>query len=136
MLSDSEIALGSKKTVWAGRIVSAVAILFLILDAIVKVLKMAVAVDATAQLGYPANFVLGIGVLELICLVLYVVPRTSIFGAILMTGYLGGAIASQLRAGNPLFSNVLFPVYVGLLIWGGLYFRDTRLRALIPLRKK
>jgi hypothetical protein len=136
MHSDSEIAVGSKKMVWAGRIVSAIAVLFLIFDAVVKVLKMAVAVDATAQLGYPANFVLGIGVLELVCLVLYLIPRTSILGAILMTGYLGGAIASQLRAGNPLFSNVLFPVYVGLLIWGGLYFRDTRLRALIPLRKK
>jgi hypothetical protein len=136
MHSDSEIAVGSKKMVWAGRIVSAIAVLFLIFDAVVKVWKMAVAVDATAQLGYPANFVLGIGVLELVCLVLYLIPRTSILGAILMTGYLGGAIASQLRAGNPLFSNVLFPVYVGLLIWGGLYFRDTRLRALIPLRKK
>jgi DoxX-like family len=122
-----------KTTIWAGRIISAFAILFLIFDGVVKVLSMAPAVEASTQLGYPAGLVVGIGILELACLAVYVFPRTAVLGAILLTGYLGGAIATQLRAGSPLFS-IVFPVIVGALVWGGLFLREERLRALIPLR--
>ena len=124
----------SRATLWAGWILSALAILFLIFDTVIKVLKMAPAVEATTQLGYPESLVIGIGVIELICLAFYVIPRTSVLGAILMTGYLGGAVATNLRAGTPVF-NVIFPLIIGALIWGGIYLRDERLRALVPLRK-
>jgi DoxX-like family len=122
-----------KTAIWAGRIISAFAVLFLIFDSVIKVLSMAPAVDSTTQLGYPAGLVVGIGILELACLAVYVFPRTAVLGAILLTGYLGGAIATQLRAGSPLFS-IIFPVIVGALVWGGLFLREERLRALIPLR--
>ena len=118
---------------WAGRILSALAVLFLIFDSVIKVLKLAPAVEATTQLGYPAGLVIGIGVLELACLAVYVFPRTAVLGAIVLTGYLGGAIATNLRAGTPVF-NVIFPAIIGALIWGGLFLRDARLRALVPLR--
>jgi len=91
-------------------------------------------VEAFAQLGYPVSLAFSIGILELMCLVVYVIPRTSILGAILLTGYLGGAVASNVRIDTPLFTHVLFPIYVGVFIWGGLFLRDDRLRALIPLR--
>ena len=122
-----------KTTIWAGRIISAFAVLFLIFDSVIKVLSMAPAVESTTQLGYPASLVVGIGILELACLAVYVIPRTAVLGAILLTGYLGGAIATQVRAGSPLFS-IIFPVIVGALVWGGLFLREERLRALIPLR--
>ena len=112
----------------------ALAVLFLAFDSVIKVLQTSVAVDATVKLGYPASAVALIGAIEIVCLIAYVIPRTSVFGAILLTGHLGGAIASQLRAGNPLFSHVLFPIYVALLLWAPLYLRDPRVRALIPLR--
>jgi hypothetical protein len=118
------------KRLWAGRILSAFVILFLLFDAIVKVLKMGVAVAPTVQLGYPESLVRGIGILELVCLVLYAIPATSFLSASLLTGYLGGAVATHLRVGNPLFTFTLFPVYVGMMIWGALYLRDGRLRAL------
>ena len=119
---------------WAGRIISALAILFMIFDSGIKVLKLAPAVEATLQLGYPESLVIVIGIIELACLVVYVIPRTAIFGAILLTGYLGGALATNLRAGTPLF-NVVFPIIIGALIWGGIYLRDAQLRALVPLRR-
>ncbi len=99
-----------------------------------KVMKAPVAVEGSIQLGYPEKVVVAIGVVLLICTLLYVIPQTSILGAILLTGYLGGAIATHMRVGNPLFTHVLFPVYVGVMVWGGLFLRDNRLRALIPLR--
>jgi hypothetical protein len=123
-----------QKRLWVGHIMSAFTALFLLFDGVIHLLKIAPVVDAFAQLGYPLSLALGLGVLELICVVGYLIPRTSILGAILLTGYLGGAIAAQVRIGSPLFSTTLFPVYVALLIWGGLYLRDDRLRALIPLR--
>ena len=119
---------------WVGRIMSGLAVLFLLFESVIHMMKIARVLDGFAQLGYPVSLAFGLGVLELICLVVYVVPRTSILGAILWTGYLGGAIAAQVRIGSPLFSTTLFPVYVALLIWGGLYLREDRLRALIPLR--
>ena len=125
----------SKRRLWTGRILSGFAVLFLVFDAVVKFTKIAPVVDSFAQLGYPIGLAPTIGSLALICVVLYVIPRTSVLGAILLTGYLGGAIASQLRIGSPLFSHVLFPVYVAALIWGGLYLRDEQLSALIPVRR-
>jgi hypothetical protein len=121
---------------WAGRIMSALAALFMLFDGIIHILKIAPVVDAFAQLGYPIRVSVGLGIIELICVAVYVLPRTSVLGAILLTGYLGGAIAAQVRIGTPLFSHVLFPVYVAVLIWGGLLLRDRRLRALIPLRSE
>jgi len=125
----------TSKTIWIGRTLSALAILFLSFDTIVKVLRLPVAVDGTTQLGYPESSVFVIGIIQLVCLVLYVIPQTSVFGAILFTGYLGGAIATHLRIGSPLFTHILFPIYVAVLIWGGLYAREPRLRAVIPIRR-
>jgi hypothetical protein len=119
---------------WAGRIISALVVLFLLFDTVLKLMRLGPAVEGTVKLGYPESLVLAIGILELFCLVLYVIPRTSVLGAILLTGYLGGAVATHVRMGNPLFSHVLFPVYIGVLLWGGLFLREDRLRALMPLR--
>jgi hypothetical protein len=124
----------SQKMVWAGGIISALTVLFLLFDSIIKVLALAPAVEATTQLGYAESLVFGIGVIELVCLVLYVIPQTSVLGAILLTGHLGGAIATHVRAGSDLFS-LVFPLIIGLLLWGGLFLRDERLRGLIPLRQ-
>ena len=108
--------------------------LFLFLDGIGKLAKPKPVVDGTIQLGYPESVLLGLGIVLLICTILYVIPRTAILGAILLTGYLGGAIATHVRVGNPLFTHTLFPVYVAVLVWGGLFLRESRLRALIPWR--
>jgi len=121
----------STKMLWAGRIITSLVVLFLLFDGGIKVMKLAPAVEATAQLGYPANLVLPIGIAELICVILFVIPRSSILGAILLTGYLGGATATKVRLEDPWF---LFSVVIGAIAWGGLYLRDERLRALIPLR--
>jgi hypothetical protein len=116
---------------WAGLAITGLAVLFLVFDSAVKVLKLAPAIEATTQLGYPASAVALIGLIELVCLAVYLVPRSAIAGAVLLSGYLGGAIASQLRAGHPLFSHTLFPIYVAALVWAGLYLRDRRVRALL-----
>ncbi len=126
MQSASHTAPVSKKLLWAGRIMSALVVLFLLFDSIIKVMKLPPAVEGTARLGYPESLVFGIGIVELICILVYVIPRTSVLGAILLTGYLGGATATNLRVGNPLFSHVLFPIYVGVLVWGGLFLRNNR----------
>ena len=114
---------------------TAVPALFLIMDAVGKLLKPRPVVEGTVQLGYSEGVLLGLGIVLLVCTILYLVPRTAILGAILLTGYLGGAIATHVRVGNPLFSHVLFPVYVAVLLWGGLFLREPRLRELIPFRK-
>jgi hypothetical protein len=114
-----------------GRILSALSVLFLIMDGAMKVAKARVAVDGTMQLGYPESTVVPIGAVLLLSTLLYAIPRTSVWGAILLTGYLGGAVASQFRVGSPLFSNVLFPVYFGIVIWAGLVLRNRRLRNLV-----
>jgi len=126
---------GSKTTLWLGRILSTFAALFLLLDGLGKVMKPAAVVEATVQLGYPESVISSLGIVVLVCTLLYIVPPTATLGAVLLTGFLGGAVASNLRVGSPLLSHVLFPVYVGLLVWGGLYLRDERLRALFPLRR-
>jgi len=133
MESVSQTAPASKKMLWAGRIISALPALFLLLDGIMKLVKPAPVVEATVRLGYPESVILGLGIVLLACTVLYLIPRTAILGAILLTGYLGGAVATHVRVGGGLFS-VLFPVVLGVLVWGGLWLRDERLRALIPLR--
>src|SRR5262249_53895580 len=107
---------------------------FLLFDATVKLLVLPVVVQATAQLGYSPGVVFGLGVLELFCLIVYLVPRTSVLGAVLWTGYLGGAIARHLRLSAPLFSHSLFPTYVAALLWLGLWLRDAKLRAVLPFR--
>lgn len=124
----------SRTQIWTARVLRGLAISFLLVDAGMKVLKLAPAVEGTASLGYPPDSVFGIGVVQLVCVALYIVPRTSFLGAVLLTGYLGGAIATHVRLGNPLFTHVLFPTYVAALIWGALYLRDARLRALVPVR--
>jgi len=124
----------SKKALWAGRTISAVIVLLLVLDGVMKFFKPKPVVDAFAHLGIPIELDFAIGTLLLLCTLLYAVPATSILGAILLSGYLGGAVMSHLRAGDPLFTHVLFPTYLGSLIWLGLYLRDPRLRVLIPLR--
>src|SRR5579859_4411485 len=116
----------NKKVFWAGRIMSGLATLFLLLDAVMKVIKARVAVEGTVQAGYPESTVVGIGLSLLASTVLYAIPRTSVLGAILVTGYLGGAVATNVRVSATLFSYLLTPVYVGVLVWGGLYLRDER----------
>ncbi len=130
-----ETAKGSKAMLWVGRVTTGLVALFLAFDSVIKLMQLDVVREAMQPLGYPDYLGLVIGIIEAICLVLYVVPRTAVLGAILITGVLGGAIASHLRVGDPLFSHVLFGVYVGILAWGGLYLRDEKLRALIPFRR-
>ncbi|HWN87183.1 MAG TPA: DoxX family protein [Vicinamibacterales bacterium] len=120
---------------WAGRAASGLVGLFLLFDAVIKVLRLSFAVEATTQLGYPAGAVFPIGVIELACLALYAIPRTSVLGAILLTGHLGGAVATHLRVDNPLLGFTLFPLYVAALLWGGLYLRNERLRTVVPLTR-
>jgi hypothetical protein len=127
-------AAPSKKGLWAGRILSGLVALFLIPDGIIKFLKPAPVIETSAHLGLPLSLANTLGILVLVCTAIYLFPRTSVLGAILLTGYLGGAVATHLRVGDPLFSHVLFPTYLGLLLWLGLYLRDDRLRALVPLR--
>ena len=125
----------SSKARWAGHSMSALMILFLILHGIIKLVPLAPVTEALAELGYPVNLARALGVLTLVCTVLYAMPRTSVLGAILLTGLLGGAIATHLRVGSPVFTRLLFGVYLGVMVWGGLFLRDERLRALVPLRR-
>lgn len=124
----------STAKVWTARILTGLGAAFMLADSIVKVLKLAPAVKGTAELGFPPESVAILGAVELACTVLYLIPRTSMLGAILVTGYLGGAIATHVRLSNPLFTHVLFPSYIALLLWAGLYLRDDGLRRLIPAR--
>ena len=130
MQSGTQTAPVSKKRLWAGRIISALPVLMLLLSGVTKLAKPAFVVEGFAGLGYPESLVLGIGIVEIVCTVIYMIPRTSVLGAILVTGYLGGATATHVRVGDPFFG----PVILGVLVWFGLYLRDDRLRALIPLR--
>lgn len=123
----------SKAGVWTGRILTGLVGLFLIFDGLMKVVQERHVVAASAELGLPMKTVVWIGALLLVCTVLYLIPRTAILGAILLTGYLGGAVATNVMVKHPAFE-CLFPVIFGVLAWGGVYFRDGRVRALIPLR--
>ena len=127
----------SRRALWGGRVISGLAVGFLIFDSVGKVLEVQPAIDGTQQLGYPPDIVFSLGVILLSCVLAYLVPRTSVLGALLLTGYLGGAVATHVRVGNPLFTHVLFPTYVAALLWGGLMLRDARLRAvLLPSRDR
>ena len=131
MPSAAQTAPVSKKKLWAGRILSALPVLMLLFSGVMKLMKPAAVVQGFAHFGYPESLALSIGILELACAIVYVIPRTSVLGAILLTGYLGGATATHVRIGEALF---IIPVILGVLVWGGLFLRDDRLRALIPLR--
>ena len=120
----------SKTMLWVGRIMSALPVLLLLSSSVMKLMKPAPVVEGFAHLGYPASLALALGMIELACAVVYVIPRTSVLGAILLTGYLGGATATHVRIGEPFF----MPIVLGVLVWGRLYLRDDRLRALLPLR--
>ena len=136
-MSISQTAPVSSGALWTGRVLSGLIILFMIFDGVIKLPPLDVVTQTMVPLGWPAdvNVARLLGVIGLISTALYALPRTSVLGAILLTGYLGGAIATHLRVGSPLFSHTLFGVYLGLLIWGGLYLRDERVRALIPFRR-
>lgn len=123
----SENTTISNKGLWPGRILSGAAALFCLMDGGMKLFKPAFVVKATLELGYPESAIVGIGVTLLACTILYLIPRTAILGAVLLTGYLGGAVATYVRVNGPLF-NTMFPVLFGCFVWGGLYLRDKRLR--------
>jgi len=124
----------NKGSLWAGRISSALPALFLLLDGIMKLVKPVFVVEATVQLGYREGVIVGLGVVLIACTILYLIPRTAVLGAILLTGYLGGAVATHVRVGGPLFS-IIFPVILGAMLWGGLYLRDERVRSLTNLER-
>jgi len=123
--------LPSRRSVVAGRVLTAIVALLLTLDAGVKLVGAKAAVEGSAQLGFTPQQVFVIGIIAVVCLVLYLIPRTAPIGAVLWTGYFGGAIVTHFRLGNPLFTHVLFPIYVSILIWGSLYLRDPRVRAVV-----
>ncbi len=122
--------------IWIGRIMSGFAVLFLLFDSITKILKAPYVMQASAKFGYPTQYIPAIGATLLVLTILYVIPRTSIFAAILLTGYLGGAVEANLRTFGPFFSNTLFPVYFAVFVWGGIYLRDDLIKQFIPFRKK
>jgi hypothetical protein len=125
----------SRRRVLAGRIITGIPVAFLVFDTVIKLLNIAPVVESLQNLGYAPDMGPTIGVLELVCLVAYLIPSTSVLGAVLLTGYLGGATATHVRLGDPLFSHVLFASYVGALLWAGLYLRERRLHTLLPLRR-
>lgn len=126
----------TKAMLWTGRVLSALFGLFWLMDLTMKLMNLEVVRTTGAQLGLPPEQSQLLGVIELVCLVLYVFPRTQVLGAVLVTAYLGGAVETHLRVGSPLFSHVLFGVYVGLMAWGGLWLREPRLRAVFPWMPK
>ncbi|MFC4312896.1 DoxX family protein [Steroidobacter flavus] len=123
-------------TIWTGRVLTGLFALFILGASVApKLLGMPVAEQTLQQLGWPSGYAFSIGILELLCLALYLYPRTNLFGAILVMGLFGGAMATQIRAGSPLFSHQLFSIYLGLLMWGGLWLRDPQVRAMFPVRR-
>jgi hypothetical protein len=127
----------SKPALWLGRVLSGLVILFLLFDGAIKLVPWPVVTETMNRIGYGSSETLArsLGIITIVCTVLYAIPPTSILGAILLTGYLGGAMASHLRIGSPLFSHILFGFYLGLMVWGGLWLRDRSLRASIPFRR-
>lgn len=119
----------TSKSQWAGRIITGIALAFMTMDVTMKLASVKQAVEGTVQLGFDPSIILPLGLIQLACLVLYIIPRTAPLGATLLTAYLGGAVAIHVRLGNPMFTHILFPVYVAILIWGGLFLRDARVRA-------
>ena len=136
-MSISQTTPASSGALWTGRVLSDLIILFMIFDGVIKLPPLDVVTQTMVPLGWPAdaNVARTLGIIGLISTALYALPRTSVLGAILLTGYLGGAIATNMRVGSPLFSHTLFSVYLGIILWGGLYLRDPRVRALIPFSR-
>jgi len=130
MQAATKMATVPKKNLWAGRIVSALGALFMVMDAAIHIAKPDPVVQAFAHLGYPLGTAVPLGVLVLVLVALYVIPRTAFFGAILLTGYLGGAVATHVRVADPTFDTI-FPILIGALLWGGLFVRDGRIRAFV-----
>ncbi len=128
--------MNSRTMLWTGRILTGLFALFMLGASIApKLLGMPIAEETMAQLGWPPGFAMMIGIIELTCLVLYLIPRTSLLGAVLMMGLLGGAIATHLRVGSPLFSHILFSLYLAAFMWGGLWLRDAHVRSLLPMAR-
>lgn len=132
--AESQTGFASKKSLWAGRIITGLVAAFLLFDAGIHIMKPAPVVEAFAKLNFPIRYAIPLGIIELVGILLYMIPRTSILGAIFLTGYLGGAIAVQLPTGNSLFGEVLFPVYIAVFLWGGIFLRDRRLRTMVAFR--
>jgi len=123
-------------TVWTGRVLSALFVLFMLGASVApKLMGLSLATGPMAAVGWPTHYTFMIGLIELACVVLYVIPRTAVLGSVLATGLLGGAMAAQIRVGSPLFSHELFGLYLGLVMWGGLWLQDAGLRALFPIRR-
>lgn len=125
----------SKAMLWTGRVMSGLVILFLLFDGAIKLVPLDIVIETSRELGIPTSLARTLGVLTLVCTLLYAIPTTSVLGAVLMTGYLGGAIYVHVLNGSPLFSHTLFSIYLALLMWGGLYLRDPDLRMLFPFRR-
>jgi hypothetical protein len=134
MVSATPLAPVSRGTLWTARTLHTLVILFMLFDSTLHLLKPAPVVEAFNRLGYPLSASVGIGILELLCLIAYALPATAPLGAVLLTGVLGGAVATHVRAGSPAFEAYIFPAILGLMIWAGLWLRDARLRALLPIR--
>jgi hypothetical protein len=126
--------MNSRTALWTGRVLSGISVLFLVFDGAIKLVPIQPVTDSLRELGYPAtdSFARFLGIVTLLCTALYAWPRTAVLGAVLLTGIMGGAIASHLRLGDPLFSHTLFGVYLGLLFWVGLWLRDERVRRIMP----
>ncbi len=132
MEAGTQTAKASKKMLWTGRVISALPVLMLLFGGIMSFMKPPMVLQSVAHLGYPERLVIPLGVLEIVCALVYAIPRTSVFGAILLTAYFGGATATHVRIGEAFYAPVIF----GVLVWIGLYLREDRLRALVPLRSK
>ena len=124
----------SKKGVRTGYVLTSLAVVFMLFDSVTKLLQVDAVIKASAQLGYSAGQVFAVGAILFGCIILYVIPRTAVFGAVLITGYLGGAVEANFHAGTPAFSNALFPVYFAVIVWGGIYLRERRIRDIVPFR--
>lgn len=136
MQTAAQPASVSKTALWSGRALSGLVIAFLVFDSALKFMPLDVVAETSQQLGLPVELAPKLGVVLLICTALYAFPPTGVLGAILLTGYMGGAMATHLRVGNPLFTHLLFGAYLGVMIWGGLCLRDPRVRALMPWRRR
>ncbi|MDN4072922.1 DoxX family protein [Fictibacillus terranigra] len=126
----------SKSRLWTARVMSGLVTLFMLFDGITKLLKLSVSVDGMVEMGFAEHHVITIGILALLSTILYALPQTSVLGAIILTGFFGGVIATHIRLDNPLFSHTLFPVYLAVLTWGGIYLRDKRLQIIFPIKQR
>ena len=124
----------SKRGVRTGYVLTSLAVVFMLFDSVTKLLQVDAVIKASAQLGYSAGQVFAVGAILLGCIILYVIPRTAVLGAVLITGYLGGAVEANFHSGTPAFSNALFPVYFAVIVWGGIYLRERRIRDIVPFR--